>query len=215
MSETLLTYIIVFAEIGGMLLLALLGWIIYYFYKAKKDGKNTLELARRVKEMLPKRRDKLTEHFKDELEQEDNDVVLKVDSLLKHEEKLYEHLINVSINKDTSLLKLTVDDINTLINDYVKMLTLKGREVSSNDSDSRELILRKENQALRMEMESLENRLQNATDTIENMMGEFSSMYEGGKKEGEQKVKNEMYKLKQQQDEEEAQFKAELKKIED
>ena len=44
-------------------------------------------------------------------------------------------------------------------------------------------------------------------------MGEFSSMYEGGKKEGEQRVKNEMYKLKQSLDDENARTKAELEEI--
>lgn len=124
-------------------------------------------------------------------------------------------MVNVSISKDTSKLKLTINDINALINDYVRMLTLKGKEVSNDDRDSRELILRKENEALRLENASLETRLTSASDTIESMMGEFSSMYEGGKKEGEQRVKNEMYKLKQSLDTEEARVKSELDELED
>ncbi|MDH5370973.1 MAG: hypothetical protein OEW99_13170, partial [Gammaproteobacteria bacterium] len=129
------------------------------------------------------------------------------------EKKLYEHLINVSVHKDTSLLKLTINDINTLINDYVRMLTLKGNIVANNDRDSRELQLRKENEALRVEVASLQKRLHAETETIENMMSEFSSMYEGGKKEGEQRVKNEMYKLKQNLNAEEAKVKSEIKNL--
>ena len=45
------------------------------------------------------------------------------------------------------------------------------------------------------------------------MMGEFSSMYEGGKKEGEQRVKNEMYKLKQSLDDEKARAKSEIDEL--
>ena len=44
-------------------------------------------------------------------------------------------------------------------------------------------------------------------------MGEFSSMYEGGKKEGEQRLKNEMYQLKQSINAEEAKVKSEISNL--
>lgn len=214
MSESLLSFTIIFAELGGVLLLLLIGGIIYFIYKLKKDGKNTQELVTHIKLILPKHREKLTNHFKDELELADNKVASNVDSLMDHEKKLYEHLVNVAIEKDTSLLKLTVNDINTLLNDYVRLLTLKGHQVADKNRDSRELQLRKENEALRVENASLEKQVTSATETIENMMGEFSSMYEGGKKEGEQRVKNEMYKLKQSLDDEKARAQTEISEIE-
>lgn len=164
---------------------------------------------------MPKHREKLTAHFKEESDLEDNKIIFNVKSLLEDEKKLYERLINVAIHNDTSLLKLTINDINTLLNDYVKMLTLKGHQVADKNRDSRELQLRKENEALRVENTSLEKRLTNATETIENMMGEFSSMYEGGKKEGEQRVKNEMYKLKQSLEKEESRVNSELSELKD
>ncbi|MDH5599794.1 MAG: hypothetical protein OEY78_00690 [Gammaproteobacteria bacterium] len=213
MSDSLLSFTIIFAELGGVLLLLLIGWVIYFIYKLKKDGKNTRELVKHIKQVLPKQKDRLTEHFKNEFDLEDNKIDFNVDSLISNEKKLYEHLVSVAIEKDTSLLKLTVSDINTLLNDYVRMLTLKGHQVADKNRDSRELQLRKENEALRIENTSLEKQLASATETIENMMGEFSSMYEGGKKEGEQRVKNEMYKLKQSLDKEKARAKTEVDDI--
>jgi len=56
--------------------------------------------------------------------------------------------------------------------------------------------MKKENEALRSEVSALEAKLQNATDTIESMMGEFSSMYEGGKDEGGERTEKEMKKVK-------------------
>lgn len=214
MSDSLLSFTIIFAELGGVLLILLIGWVAYFIYKLKKDGKDTRELVSHIKLILPKHREKLTTHFKEELDLADNKVASNVDSLISHEKKLYEHLVNVAIQKDTGLLKLTVNDINTLLNDYVRLLTLKGHQVADKNRDSRELQLRKENEALRLENASLETRLTSATDSIESMMGEFSSMYEGGKKEGEQRVKNEMYKLKQSLDSEEARVKSGLSDIE-
>lgn len=215
MSDSLLSFTIIFAELGGVLLLLVIGWVIYFIIRLKKDGKTTKELVQHVKSMVSEHREQLNNHFAEEAETEKSKTDLKIETLIKDEKKLYEHLINVSISKDTSLLKLTVNDINALINDYVRMLTLKGREVSNDDRDSRELILRKENEALRVENESLQKRLTESLETIESMMGEFSSMYEGGKKEGEQRVKNEMYKLKQSLNSEEARVKSELNELDE
>ncbi len=208
-------FIIIFAELGAVLLLVLLGWGIYYILGMKKEGKTTQDLISHIKAILPARQDKLNNHFNENIELEQNTKDFNVKSLMDDERKIYKRLINVSINKDTNMLKLTINDINTLVNDYVQMLTLKGKELSNKDSDSRELILRKENEALRLENASLQSRLTISEETIERMMGEFSSMYEGGKKEGEQRVKNEMYKLKQSLDSEEAKVKSELKGLEE
>ena len=125
--------------------------------------------------------------------------------------KLYEHLVNVAIEKDTSLLKLTINDINTLLNDYVRLLSIKGEQVADENNDSHERKLRKENETLRLQNASLEKRFTSVTET---MMGEFSSMYEGGKKQGEQRVKNEMYKLQQLLDIEDVRVKSELGELE-
>lgn len=213
MSDSLLSLTIIFAQLGGALLLVLIGFAIYYFIKMNKDNKHSRDLLSHGKMMLSRHKEKLTDHFKNELQLDDKKASVHVDSLINDEQKLYEHLINVSISKDTSKLKLTINDVNALLNDYVRMLTLKGREVADSDRDSRELILRKENEALRVENASLKSRLETSTSTIENMMSEFSSMYEGGKKEGEQRVKNEMYKLTQSLNAEEAKVKSELKDL--
>lgn len=213
MSETLLNIIIIFSVLGAGLLLALIGWGVYYISGTKKEGKTTQDLIKYIKEIIPEHKDKLINHFNNDAELEQKKKDFKVKSLIDDERKIYERLINVSVSKDTSMLKLTINDINTLVNDYVRMLTLKGKDLSNKDSDSRELILRKENEALRVENKSLQTRLALSEETIENMMGEFSSMYEGGKKEGEQRLKNEMYQLKQSLDAEETKAKSELNEI--
>lgn len=215
MTNSLMSIIVIFAELGGFLLLVLIAAAIFFIRKTKREGGYTKELVASIKKAIPKRRGNLTAHCKDKLGLEDSEVESNVEALIDKEKKLYEHLINISVRKDTSLLKLTIHDINTLVNDYVRMLTLKGHVVANEDRDSRELQLRKENEALRVENISLKKRLDAETATIETMMSELSSMYEGGKKEGEQRVKNEMYKLKQSLNEEEARVKNELNEIKD
>lgn len=213
MSDSLLSFIIIFAQLGGVLLLVFIGWLIYYIYNSKKEGKYTRELIEYIKKMIPEHRDTLANYFKTELELEQNKIDFSIETLIKDERKIYDRLIQVSLSKDTSVLKLTTEDINSLINDYIRLLALKAEKVSDTGKDSRELKLKKENETLRLENASLQIRLNTSTETIENMMGEFSSMYEGGKKEGEKRVKNEMYKLKQSLNSEEARVKSEVNEL--
>lgn len=214
MSEGLLSLIIIFAQLGGVLLLLALGWAIYFIYATKKDGKCTRELIEYVKTRIPAHRDQLTEYFNNEFDLDKSKVDQNIETLIKGERRLYDQLIKVSISRDTELLKTSTDDINSLINDYVRLLALKAGVESDDDKGSRDLKLKKENEALRLENASLTKRLDSATETIENMMGEFSSMYEGGKKEGEQRVKNEMYKLQQSLKTEQIQSKTEIDELE-
>lgn len=213
MSDSLLSFTIIFAELGGVLLLVVFGWVIYFILGLKKDGRTTKELMQHIKAIIPGHREQLENYFKNEMELEQNKTDFNIDTLIKDERKIYDRLIRVSITKDTSLLKLTTEDISSLINDYVRLLALTAEKESDDNKDSTELKLRKENEALRLDNDSLQKRLTESLETIESMMGEFSSMYEGGKKEGEQRVKNEMYKLKQSLDSEAARVKSGLNEI--
>ena len=215
MSDSLLSFTIIFAELGGVLLLVVIGWVVYFILGLKKDGRTTKELIQHIKAIIPGHREQLVNYFKNEMELEQNKTDFNIDTLIKDERKIYDRLIKVSITKDTSLLKLTTEDINSLINDYIRLLALKAEKDTDTSKESTELKLKKENEALRLENASLQKRLTDSTETIENMMGEFSSMYEGGKKEGEQRVKNEMYKLKQSLQSEAVRVKSELNELDE
>ena len=216
MSDTLLTYIIIFAELGGVLLLISLIAGVYFFFKNKKEGNTTKDLISFIKGLASSKRGEMFGIIKNKYIDDDE---VDIDTLIEDEKQLYRHLIKFSINKDTSLLKSTTSDIHSLIGSYVELLAQQP-DIDFDDADndldgdskkSKDLKMKKENETLRVEVASLEARLQNATDTIEGMMSEFSSMYEGGKDEGEQQVKNEMYKLKQELEGEDQKVKAEMK----
>ena len=211
MDEGLLSVALIFADIGGVLLIVMIVLIVRYFLCAKKETKTTRKLINHIKALIPAHRDQLADYFKDKIEKNKSD--FNIETLIKDERRIYERLINVSITKDTALLQLTTDDINSLINNYVRLLALKAEKETADERESRDLKLRKENEALRIENASLLTRLNISEETIENMMGEFSSMYEGGKKEGEQRLKNEMYQLKQKLDGEEAKVKSVKSKL--
>ncbi|MCK5335261.1 MAG: hypothetical protein KAQ67_03830, partial [Gammaproteobacteria bacterium] len=121
MSDSLLSFTIIFAELGGVLLLVVIGWVIYFIIGLKKDGLTTQELIKSVKLIIPAHRNQLINYFKNEMEFEKNKTDFNIEALIKDERKIYDRLIKVSITKDISLLKLTTEDINSLINNYVRL----------------------------------------------------------------------------------------------
>ena len=92
MSETLLNFIIVFSELGVGLLLALIGWAIYYFLGSKKEQKTTQDLIRSIKAILPKRKDKLNNHFDGDAELSENKKDANTKALMDDERKIYERV---------------------------------------------------------------------------------------------------------------------------
>ena len=198
MSEDLLTYVIIFAEIGAVLLLLSFIAAIYFFRKHKNEGHSTKDLISYIKDLATNERDDPSDIL-------DEDMISKtdvdMDMLMADERQLYQHLVKFSINKDTSLLKSTTSGIHSLIGNYIQLLSaqsegLSGSADNKDEKGSKSLTMKKENEALRLEVSALEAKLQNATDTIESMMGEFSSMYEGGKDEGDERTEKEMKKVK-------------------
>lgn len=201
MSEDLLTYVIIFAEIGAVLLLLSFIAAIYFFRKHKNEGHSTKDLMSYIKKLATNERGDPSQLL-------DEDMISKtdvdMDTLMADERQLYQHLVKFSISKDTSLLKSTTSGIHSLIGNYIQLLSVQSEALglSSGSPDevtekgSKSLTMKKENEALRSEVSALEAKLQNATDTIESMMGEFSSMYEGGKDEGDERTEKEMKKIK-------------------
>ena len=86
-------------------------------------------------------------------------------------------------------------DVQALAQGY-SLLGKQAAEVVEKGRDH-EHQLRKENQELREKNAKLQHDLDASMESMETMMSEYANMYEGGSKDGEQRLKNEMYQLKQ------------------
>ena len=210
MDESLLSIILVFAELGGVLLIALFAWLIITLIKLRKEKQKINLLVEHIKSLIPHHQQQLNHHF-NQISSDQKEVSANIKTLLDDEKKIYQDLLQAAIKKDVLLIQSVTDDINALINDYIRLLSNSSKESNSELA----LEVKKENKMLRAEVDSLTVRLRATTDTIENMLEEFAAMYEGGKAEGDKKVKNEIHQLKEKLDEEAAEVKARLREIED
>jgi len=133
MSESLLTYVIIFAEIGAVLLLLAFIAVIYFFRKHKNEGHRTKDLMSYIKGLATNDREDPSELLGEELIGKTD---VDLDTLMADERQLYQHLIKFSINKDTSLLKSTTSGIHSLIGNYIQLLSVQSEALGSGDQGS-------------------------------------------------------------------------------
>lgn len=194
MNEGLISILVIFAELG--LLLIILA-AIYIFLKVKSrklDRMLVVNLVKRLKDNEPVRREHLVELLKLDYEMDENNAKEKADNLIGCEKVIYNRVIKLFLGKDKHKLSQLDNDVNNLANGYCLLGKQKAAPAET-DRDN-ELLLRKENQELRKHRAKLEADLEASITTMEAMMAEYANMYEGGAKEGEQRLKNEMFQLR-------------------
>ena len=198
MSEFTTGILVIFSEIGFVLLLVVAVAAFIIIRRKRQNKQMAMQLVEKLKQAEDGRKSSLSDVLKESLDLEDEDATKKAEQLLKGEKALYNRILKLFIGRDPEQIMLIDKDVEKLVNGYSHLF---GGETEKQDGDEKNestlVKLRKENASLREERATLKANLNTAMQTMEGMMSEYASMYEGGKKEGEQRVKNEMFKLQQ------------------
>lgn len=195
MSESITSLLIIFSELGLVFMIAI-GVVAFLFLKRRaNDREMVVKLVRKLKENEPVRREHLIEVLKQDYDLEDAAAEEKADGLLSFEKRIYNRVIKFFLGKERDKLAQFDKDVQALAQGY-NLLGKQAAEVVEQGRDH-ELQLRKENQELREKNAKLQHDLDASMESMETMMSEYANMYEGGSKDGEQRLKNEMYQLKQ------------------
>lgn len=195
MNESITSLLIIFSEIGLVFMIAL-GVIVFLFLKRRRcDRDMVVKLVRKLKENEPVRKEHLIEVLKTDYELGDEDAEEKANGLLSFEKRIYNRVIKFFLGKEKEKLAQFDKDVQALAQGY-SLLGKQAAEVVEKGRDH-EMQLRKENQELRKKNAKLQHDLDASMESMETMMAEYANMYEGGSKDGEQRLKNEMYQLKQ------------------
>lgn len=196
MNEFVSSAFLLVAEVALFLFIAL-GAILFVLNKKNTRIKEMVRnLVARLKSAEDAKQEDLQNFLIEKFELEEEKASSVVESLIRSEKRLYTHLIAVCTGDDVDKLKELDKDIDKLIYEY-KMLGVEEGEDNKEKTEAPTIILRDENKALREKNKQLQRDLDAAMETMESMMAEYTSMYEGGQKGGEQRMKNEMFKLKQ------------------
>ena len=197
MSEFTTGLLVVFSEIGFVLLLAI-AVAAFMIIRAKRQNKQmALQLVEKIKQAEEERKSSLAELLKTSFELEDEAAINKAEQLIKGEKALYSRVLKLFLGREPEQIMELDKNVEELVASYHHLFGSEGDNDSDESGESTLVKLRKENVALRQDKAQMKAHLDVAMQTMENMMAEYASMYEGGQKEGEQLVKNEMFKLQQ------------------
>lgn len=202
MNEFYSSLFFLISEIGIFLLL-ILGTVVFMAKKrSMKDKSLAIVLVEKIKKSEPEKKEKLLSMLKDIYGYEDEKAEEKMDEVIRNEKKLYNNLIQIFMKKDRDKITQFDKYLNDVIESYQGISQVEGSNNTGSADGEEErgsnlVITREENSNLREANKKLKKDLDAAMQTMESMMSEYASMYEGGQKDGEQRMKNEMFKLKQ------------------
>ena len=200
MNEFYSSLFLLISEIGVILFL-ILGSILFLAKKRKiKDKALAMTLVNKIKNAEPEKREKLLAMLKDEYGYDDEKAQKKIELLIDSEKVLYSDLLEIFLKKDRDRISRFDENLNELIASYQSVNEGGGDKNNAeqgSEKGSTVVLMREENTSLREANAKLKKDLDAAMQTMESMMSEYASMYEGGQKDGEQRMKNEMFKLRQ------------------
>ncbi len=193
--------LLVLAELGAVAIL-LLVLSAYLRHRAhQRDRGRALQLVEALRADEADRRASLGEALGNDYGLAEASIAERVSVLLDAEKQLYRRALTLYLDHERDAVGQLRTDIETLIGHYRQLAegTAANGDDAAQDTENRlnPRQLRKENARLREARAELEANLEAAMSTMENMMAEYASMYEGSQHASAQHAKNEMFRIRQ------------------
>ncbi len=187
MSEWLMGLTVIFAEVGGVLLLLFLVVLFVALRRKSRNRETARHLAANVKATAPERTEKLQDIFTEICKLCPDDAGDHTRKLIRSETRIYQQLLRLITSPDPDTVPSLDKNIQALSSGYQRfivehMQNLQEREealVAENSKLTRMLKhLHGRNQTLERENERLQNQLKEALENVDEVMQEYSRLYE-------------------------------------
>lgn len=202
MNETLTSLLVVFSEIG--LFLALAAIVIAYFIMRRKYKDN--QLARQVVEALRECESARKANLMDILQKvhdvDEEFASQTAEAMLSSEKRIYNRVLKIFLGHEREGITALQRDVENMAATYRKLIdSIKALHIEGADrgeNPKREAQLRAQLKQVEAEKQKLQEDLDEAMGSMENMLKEYTQMYSGGaRKEGLKHIENELTQLKQ------------------
>ena len=178
--------------------------IVVYLFLAARRRRGERELVRKVvknfRAQEAARREVLEGVLRDGCGHEDEDIASICEDFSGREKALYNSVMRMYLGRDRKAISGLDDRVQSIVRGYQKLVMHEPTDDSAPERGAGQLPytqLRKENEALKRELEGLRKELREAKLTAENIMKEYATMYAGGEREGELQVREELKKLRE------------------
>ncbi len=200
MNESLTGMLVIFSEIGAMLALALVIFLIYIARRNHKDRLSAKTFVENLHQHEAKRKEDMV-HILETIHKMDHENAIKAaHGMLTCEKQIYNRVLKIFLGHDREGLAQLQKDVEYMASTYRKLNdpveTIK--EVDRGENPKHSAALRTQVKQLENEKAKLEKDLAESMRSMENMAKEYTLMYAGGgKKDGVKHIENELSQLKQ------------------
>ena len=203
MSEFVTSLLVIFSEVA-LVLAIIIGLIVFFFVRrGRRDKVLAKVLVETIKEKEPARIERLREIIEKVHHLDEASAMKSVEEILACEKNLYSRIIKVFLGRDRDGITKINKDVESLAESYRRLSNIEDiGEVEKYHSDNNPLVqaqLKAQIKKLEKENAKLERDLNEAMESMDSMLKEYTLMYSGGggKKEGVKHLENELSQLKQ------------------
>lgn len=201
MNESLIGFLVLFSEIGGVLAV---GIIIFGICRLRRD-RHERQVAKKFVDSLRKhetgRREQLMEILQKTNFMDAEQATTSAKAMMDGEKRIYNRFLMMFLGHERDDLARIQKDVENLAATYRRILENVDatKIVERGENPKLNAQLRHQIKQLENEKAKLEKDLAEAMNSMENMLKEYTQMYSGGgaKKEGVKHIENELTQLKQ------------------
>lgn len=201
-----LNALIIVSELAVVFAIVIAVILFFEFKKRRKAKALAIEFLEHLKTSGAEREKNIRKKIDESTNLDDSEKIKIIETLIDSEKIAYLHIARLFMGYKPDSISELEKELKIVSENYFSILDKIAENAGgSGDGDGnamRELKkqvaqLRDEKKLLKEKNFQLQSDFEASMGTIESMTTEFANMYEGGSKEGEKKIKNEMYQLRQ------------------
>ncbi len=196
MNEWLTSVLIAAAETGVVVSIVFAVFLSLQARARRADRARARQLVRRLKQGAADHETALIAALTEVYGLSDSDAGDKAKELIDHEKSLYRKVMGMFLGRDRTGIGRFDEDLRALLHAWRSLSEGDPEAEGESLPPGSPVRLREANRRLQAQVERLEADLAEALATMENMLAEYASMYEGGHAEGEQRMQDEMARLR-------------------
>ena len=198
MNEVITGLMVVLSQASVVLVLIAVVVVFLAIRRKQKDNSLCKKFIEILKHREGPRKDTLVEALQKVHQMDDEQAAQTAKSMLDSEKKIYNQVLKLFMGHDRAALGEIQKNVESMANGYRTLIvTAEGVEQGGNPELVTEL--RASKKKIIAERDKIQEDLNEAMGSMENMLKEYTLMYSGGgaKKEGLKHIENELGQLKQ------------------
>lgn len=199
MNESMTSLLVIFSEVGIVLALLVIVAVILIMRRKQRNNRRALKFVESLRDHEATRKSNLMDVLQKVHEMDQEMASKAAEAMLGCEKKIYNRALKLFLGQERSGLEELRRDVEAMAAAYRKLVdTVQRVPAAPAENPKREAQLRAQLKQVAAEKQKLQEDLDEAMQSMESMLKEYTQMYSGGgaRKEGVKHIENELTQLK-------------------